>query len=235
VQIVRLNGAAVGFRETLFVEMSKQGLSDLRYLLKSITLEDTQQQINQENFPTRLAVDNKESTSLAAVQRKTEVQFGNTLDQLLIRAIERSLMSSIRSNAVSPKQAAFGSMSYWEWAFAPKVGQQAASINVTDLTALPIGSYLILRPKSGKIGVANMYAARKDAGVPLGGPGRSGGRGFMAKGISALKRSRLAKNYTIRIAFTQRYKLGDELYSHGTPVVVLRARRNVGYRRLRIV
>lgn len=235
--VVRLAGEQIGIRKTLNVDMSKQGLSDLRYWIKEITIDDSQQQINRENPPTRLVVDNKESNHIDGVQRKTEVQFGNLLDQEIIRGVERQLMSSIKANATTPNQAKYGNMQYWEWALAPTRKDIAKPIHMTRQIELPPGAYLILRPKPNVklMGMFNMWAARKDAGVPLSGPGRSRGRGFMAKGINTTKRSRVTKNYIIAAMFTKMFQNSGEIYKHGTPVVVIRSRRNTGYRRLRIV
>jgi len=234
---IRFMGEAFGKRDLLSVDMNKQSLSDIQYMLKALTIHDTQIEIKNGNEPTRLAVDGRETTFLAHAKRKTEVTFGNTLDMLLIKAIQRELMSAIKTNAVKPADAALGNMSNWEWAYAEKSGEAASPVQIHTVKSLKIGSYLILRPNSNMVGLADMFAARKDAGWAPGRwltKGRSGGKGFMAKGVDKLKRTRLMKNYTIHVVFTQRFKISDEKYSHGTPVVVLRARRNKGYRKIKV-
>jgi hypothetical protein len=235
---IRILGEPLSKRDTLVVDMNKQSLADIQWMLKAITIDDTAAEIRKGNEPTRLVVDAKETTYLAFAQRKVEVTFGNFLDQLLIRLIQRQLMSAIRSYAVSPKDAALGTMANWGWAYAAKRGEAASPVNVTAVTSLPVGSYLILKPTSNQVGLANMFAARKDAGKAPDqwwDKGRSGGRGFMSKSLDTLKRSRLMKNYTIHVVFTKRFQTPGEKYSHGTPVVVLRARRNRGYKRIRVV
>jgi len=198
---------------------------------------DTDTEIKKGNDPTRLVVDNRETISIAQAKRKIEVTFGNLLDMLLIQMIQRELMSAIRTYAVKPEDAALGTMANWGWAFAEKPGQVAIPVRIDQVKSLPVGSYLILKPTSNMVGLADMFAARKDAGWPQSKwfhSGRSGGAGFMQKSIAKLKRTRLMKNYTIHVVFTQRFALPDEKYSHGTPVVVLRARRGKGYRTIRI-
>lgn len=235
---VRLLGKPIGQRETITGEMSRQSIADLEYLIKAITIQDTEIEIRKDNEPTRLIVDNREGKALSTVKRKSEVIFGNFLDTQLIKFIQRSLMSSIKSNAVSPEGKELGTMAYWTWAYSPKAGQIATPVRIDQIKSLPYGSMLILRPRSPDVGLQNMFAARKDAGWPAWQwrtrKGRSGGKGFMFKGINRLKRSRLMKNYTIHITFTDRFKVAGEKYSHGTPVVVMRAQRNKRYRRIRI-
>ncbi len=233
---IRFLGESFSKRDNIVLDMGKQGLSDIQHLMKEIVIHDTDIEIKKGNDPTRLVVDNKETTNLKYARRYVEVTFGNKLDLLLIKSIQRELMSAIRQYAVKPADAALGSMVHWTWAFARKPGQVAQPVNINDVKSLPIGSYLILKPTSNMVGLADMFAARKDAGWSPGkwwNKGRSGGRGFMSKGINKLKRTRLMKNYTIHVVFTDRFKVPSEKYSHGTPVVVLRAKRS-RYSRVRI-
>jgi hypothetical protein len=243
VTTVRLLGKSIGQKETLTFEMGKQSLSDIQYLLKKIAVDDTRKEIRKKNEPTRLVVDNRETIFIFDAKRRIEVTFGNFLDKLLIKTIERELMSAIRSYAVSPEDAALGNMALWGWYYAPKSGIVATRADFKTLKALPVGSYLVLKPKSPMVGLANMFAARKAAGWPkgdwLGKKGRSGGAGFMRKGIDKIRRSRLMKNYTIRVAFTGKYPTpGEKAHPGGvtrTPVIVLRAaRKRRGYRRIKI-
>jgi len=222
-------------RDTITLDMKKQGLSDIEFLLKAITIEETKAQVKKGNDPSSLVVDNRQNKPLHTAKRRVEVTFGNFLDQLMIKAVERTLMNEIRKAVKDDSAKLLGSIGNWEWLYAEKSKGKAAPVNPRTMTAIAIGSLLILKPKSNQAGIQDMFAARRDAGwedADLWKKGRSGGMGFMAKSINKLKRTRLMKNYSIYVVFTQRFKLSNEIYSHGTPVIVIRVRRRSrGYKR----
>ena len=239
-----LDERLIGKKDSITVDLQKQGISDIEYLLKHITIVETRAQIILKNFPTRLAVDNKENKPLHAVERKTEVTYGNDLEQAMIKFIERSLSAAIRTLAVNAEGRALASMSNWQWMYVENPSVSTAGVPIPDikkLKSMRIGAYLVLKPRSNMAGVANMFAARKDAGWPAEkwrGPGRSGGRGFMAQSIDKMKRGNLVKNYIIHAAFTNRYRVQGEVYRASseqgaiTPVLVVRAKRNRRYKRI---
>lgn len=235
---IRFMGQPFSVRDRIVAEMNTQSIADIRWLLKAIAIQDTAIEVRKGNFPSRLIVDGRESTYLGYATRKVEVTFGDLLDMELIKAIERQVTSSVRTNAADQKDAHLGERAYWEWAYALDRNSSATVVaDVRSIGPMLPGSFLVYRPRDGGVGLANLAATRKDAGWPQGqwyGPGRSGGRGFMAKALEPLKRTRLMKNYTMRIVFTKRHKVQGELYTHGTPVIILRAKRNTGYRRIRV-
>jgi len=233
---IRFDGKPFSKRDNIELDMTKQGLSDVKFLLRQITYLETQAQIKIDNLPTRMAVDSRENKPLHAVERRTEVTYGNELDINMMKAVERNVRSSASMNAVTPSGKSLSSAGSWEWRYVEKPGKGELGVVIRNynIKSVAIGSYLIYRPTVTIVGIENMFAARSDAGKPLLGPGRSGGVGFMAKGISKIKRSRLLKNYTIRIVFTQRFAIPGEQYSHGTPVVIVKAKRNRRYAKVRI-
>ena len=251
---IRFQGEQIGERDNLVLDMSKQGLSDVIYYMQGITIQDTQKEIDKGNDPNILVVDNRDGKALRDVQRKTEVYFGDKLDKLLIKTIQRNLSANIRSRAGNPADRALGNIAgNFEWLYSETSRGTATPVDINRVTTLPRDSFLVLRPTNNTVGIADMLAARKDAGWPSstyngnarnamikmgeekafgdGEDKRSGGVGFMGYTTQKLKRLRLMKNYTIYAVFTQAYKLPDELYSHGTPVIVLRAKRKRGYYR----
>jgi len=252
---VKLMGKTVGERDEIIIDMTNQGLSDVQYLLKAIAEFENSEQVINGNPPTVLVVDNKEATNIRGAQRKIEIFYGAEMDTLLIKTIQREVMSAVRTYAAIPSDARLGSMGNWQWDFVPSRDAKGSKVtNVNDVKSLPRGSSLILKPKSNMVGLANMFAARKDAGqssrywgqgahdaavrnanvtYPKNTKG-SGGVGFMTKGVNKLKRSALFKNFTIRVVFTDAYKLSNELYSRGTPVVVVSAKRNKRYKTIKV-
>lgn len=252
-----------GSRDNLVLDMEKQGLTDVRWILREITYEEMRQQQRIDNPATRVIVDNREFKPIETAQRKTEVTFGNILDKLLIKTIERSVIAAVRNSGLSslPQTSsrgatgpAFGlhginSIGGWEWKFVEKRGVGGVPLNITKLANLPIGASLVFIPRSRYAGLLNMVAARIDAGwsenrlyytddergVNQSAPSthKSGGKGFMSKAINKIKRNRLMKNYTIRVMFTSRYKVPGERYGRGTPVIVIQARRSRTYKRIK--
>lgn len=254
---IKLLGEKVSTREDFLVDVGKQSLSDIRFLLRAITVQETVNQRRLNNQATRLIVDNREGKPLAAAQRKTETQFGDQLDHLMLKAIEKSI-KGLMKNAVRrvlkntpslrPDEkagiAALASGGNWEWRYAAKATEQARSVDPYRLGGLSPGALLIYMPQSRYASLANMLAARIDAGWKGGNlwkRGRSGGRGFMERGVSRIRRNRLLKNYDIKIAFTRKFALPGEIYHPGTGdrkepkstvcVVVQAIRRGKGYRK----
>jgi len=238
-----LDDRLIGKKDSLTVDVKNQTEADIKYLLRHITIAETEQQIKLKNPPTRVAVDNREGKQLALVERKTEVTYGNFLDRAMLKFVERSLFSAIHTLAVNAEGKALGSKAYWEWRYVANPRKNKYSRKLPkNLRSIRVGSYLILKPRSNMVGLANMFAARKDAGWPEDrwlGPGSSGGRGFMSRSIDMVKRSNLLKNYTIHVVFTKRFRVKGEVYRKNnpagplTPVIIIRAKRNRRYARIK--
>jgi len=239
-----------GRRDTLVLDMRDQGIEDIQFIMKEIARQESRIEIRKDNPPTRLVVDNREGKQAQLAERKIEVFFGNFLDQKMVDLVQRSLMQAIRSaglvgSAGIKSISTIDSISNWQWLFMEKAGGTAAPINIKSLANLPEGASLFLMPKSIEAGVMNMVAARIDAGWPRNrlyysrkkrtvdqsapSTHRSRGKGFMAKAVGDIKRSRLMKNYTMRVVFSgPGHSLSDEKYGRGTPVIVIKAKRLSG-------
>lgn len=251
---LKKGGVRQGQRDTLVLDMANQGLEDIQFILKAITAEEIIKEEKKGNPLTRLVVDNREGKTLGMAERKTEAFFGNFLDKKMIDLVQRSLMQAIRSAGLAgaTKQissvADIDSISDWQWYFIEKPRADGVPINVNKLGNLPQNSALVLMPKSVNAGLKNMVAAWIDAGwkdrdlyysekprkINQSAPithrrGRSRGKGFMAKAVGNIKRSRLMKNYTMSVVFSNASNsLVGERYGRGTPVIVIRARRLKG-------
>lgn len=235
----------IGQKERFDIDMTNQGYADIQFLLREITVKEAIRQEKIDNPPTRIAVDNYETKPLKLVKRKVEVAFGNVLDQVMIRYIERSVQSAVASLAAVSADSGLGSPALWEWLYIdnPRKSRVGVSVNPLKLKAMKPGSQIVYKPTSTNVGVANMMAARKAAGWDpnrwLWGKGRSGGKGFMSASVDKMKRGYVLKNYTIRAGFTHKHRLSGEPYrrtSKGgaiTPIIVVTARRNRRYRRIR--
>ncbi|RLC00596.1 MAG: hypothetical protein DRH90_18140 [Deltaproteobacteria bacterium] len=230
-RVVKVGGVAVGSKDTLNVEMEKQSLSDIQYLLKEITYEDTEQQIRLDNPPTRVAVDNRENKPVSQAEWKTEVQFGQIIDHIMIRTVQRELINAIR-RTTQERTGALQDIHNWEWVYYSKKGKRGVKVNPFKIEALPSGARLVLRPTS-KIPYAswaNMWVAKqgtdftpsrgKNKGVT-----RTRNEGFMAQAIAKFKRSQFAKSYTMWVSFSKKYQTAGDTYPHGSPAITIMARR----------
>jgi hypothetical protein len=235
---VKFGDGTSGQRESINLDMTKQGLSDIQFLMKAITIEDTRKQEKAGNPATRLAVDSREGKPLKYAQRRTEVTFGSFLDRLLIRNIERELIMSIR-RTTQRRTGKLQNINNWEWIYYEKKGDPGKKMNPRRLNTLPSGAKLVLRPTRSipYASWANWAVARKGQDVTPSrgknkGVTRTTNQGFMAGSIKKLKRSRLSKNYTIWISFSKQYQVAGETYPHGSPSIVVSAKRKRrGYKR----
>jgi len=230
-RVIRVGGQAVAERETIAIEIEKQILSDVRHLLKEITIEEVIQQDRLGNESTRLAVDNKETKPLKYAQRKTEVDFGNFIDMLVIRTIERELRSAIR-RTTQKRTGKLQDLNNWEWVIFKKKGSRGKVITPNGKTLLEQGTKLVLRPTSriAYVSWANYWVAQggqsftptrgKNKGIT-----RTINQGFMAQSIGKLKRNRLFKKYTIWISFSKKYQVTGDTYPFGSPAIILYAKR----------
>jgi hypothetical protein len=255
---VRLNRQEVAKREDFIINVKTQSLEDVRYVLRAVSIQETDKQVRLGNEPNRVVVDNREGKQLRFAQRKIEVFFGDILDQIMLKSLEKALMASIRfavagvlknTPGLRPDQIsgirALASGQSWEWRYSPGRGSPARKVNPYRIGAMPAGAFLVYMPTNAYAGLANMLAARLDAGwrgySQLWQRGRSGGRGFAVKAVEKIRRGRLLKNYDITVAFTRRYAIPGEVYHPGTgdrkepkSTVCIRIRtrrRTRGYRR----
>ena len=256
---VNLLGDSIALRQTLTLDIRNQTVADVRFLLKAITIDevDTQQRLG--NEANRFAVDGREGKSISDAKCRTEVTFGNALDQVMIRAIMKSVRAQTRLEVGQVIRSAPGLKredisgfrklsrpSSWEWVIAEGKGAPAKPTNpFADNVQLSFGQSLIYRTISKYMGLANMFAARIDAGWKGGklwSKGRSGGKGFLFKSINTIKRNRLLRDYTVRVTFSRRYIAPGEIYHPNTPpakmplstpAIVIRAKRKRGnYKRI---
>jgi len=230
---VNLLGVPIGKKDTLTIDVTKQGISDIRHIVMALVNDETENQVRLDNKPTAVVVDGNEHKSLKVVRKNVQVFFGNLIDQVMIKAIEKEVKLAIQAQAPSWYKKA--ELYDWGWFFAKDKKKAAVPVTKGEMSKLSMnrGSLLVYMPTSVHVALANMFAARIDAGwrgYQLWQKGRSGGKGFMAKGINRLKRTRVTKQYVIMIQHTQRFQLPgqDKVYRHGTPCVVVYAARKIG-------
>jgi len=169
-------GPRTGLRESLTLDLGKQTLSDIQFVLTEIAVQETRGQIKADNPPSRVVIDNREGKPLEFAERKIEIDYGEFLDKLMIQQIERSVLASVRSSGLTSAGTATGepgkgfafiaSKSDWRWLYIETPGTTAKPITnpAQTLGAMAVGSTLIYMPKSEYAGLLNMVSARIAAG-----------------------------------------------------------------------
>lgn len=251
--VQKLGGVAVGTQQNINLELDlkKQTLADIQYLLRAITKVEVAQQVKLENPPTRVAVDGSATKPIDSAERRTDVTFGNALDLALIKAIEKNLRRALER--AFPWDSEYyeqweklglnellNIQSSWQWMYRDSPGLPYIPINPRREfkdKPFPISAKLILKPTRGAAGVLNHIATQRGLEFTARrgeakGTSRMEYRGFMQQSISTLKRSRYAKDYTVYITYTKLHQSPGEKWNYGSPTVnVIAKRRARTYRR----
>lgn len=239
-RVIRVGGEEVGSRETVVQEIGKQSVEDLRFIIREIVHDEVRTQDRIDNEATRLAVDSREHKPLQYVERRAEVDFGNYIDMLVIRTIKRELINAIR-NTTGKRTGKLQNINNWEWVYFQDKGSKGRRIKPSGKIFLNMRSKLVLRP-TARIPYASWanwkVAQRGQSFTPTRGKNkgvtRTTNQGFMAQSIAKMKRNRLFKAYTIWISFSKKYKAAGDTYPHGSPTIVLYAKRKArSYRIIR--
>lgn len=241
---VRILGQPFSQKETLQYDLRIQSRADVRRFGLSLIANDVVQQGKAGNHPSRVLVDNLDGVDLRRFKRKIEVLFGDLLSKELIKAIERGLRTEIiasRDAIDALSRTGWGDTGFlsvdalasrgaWEWLHVRRAGASRVVQPLANPVALSAGDMIVYRPRVKFAGLANMFAARQDAGIspslwpkPL---GKTGGAGFMARAIAPLKRAMIFKNYVVYATFTKKFNTSGDTYNKGgMPCIVVRARR----------
>lgn len=261
-RVIKLAGQAVGESETFEKEIEAQSLSDVRYLLRAITLEEVDRAIKVGNEPTRFIVDAREGArTVDQALYKTETFFGEALDMVMVRALEREIMHILRREiekilrlssgpraerriklSVADRKGLQALMARynWVWLYSAAPGERMRKVSPYRIGAFPAGALLLFKPTSNYASFANFLSARMQAGLSgkdFWRRGKTGGRGAILRGVDKVRRNRLLRNFTITVEQTQNYALPGERYrprgEETTFSVAIRARRRrrAGYRR----
>lgn len=82
-------GAAA--RDVFTLDVQGQSLHDLQQMMKEIVIEETKEQIELDNQPRALAVDNNSFKHLAELERKAEVLFGSVITRAAMKLVENEI------------------------------------------------------------------------------------------------------------------------------------------------
>lgn len=234
-------------RDTIEVTIDTQSQADVQSMLRLVALEETQGQIALGNDPTRVFVDNKEGRPILDAERRVEVFFGDTINQLALKALERELAKTMlrRLTPTLMKITAWrmrdgtepgmisairNIRSSWEWVLVPRNGPEQVVNPYSGQFAFNYGDRLVLRPKMATATMANSTVTRKGHNYkPTRGKNRGQGVtrnwGFMRETVNTLKRKALFKPYTIYVTHSRAFRTPGDPWTYGTARINIVARR----------
>jgi len=231
-------------RSTLNKEIQKQGLEDLRWMMRTIAEDDTVQQIKLRNPPQHIVVDNKPAREFDDVKHRIVVLFGTKLASAAMRSIENTLGQMI-SRATFPRTGRLQNISSnWRWKLVtPGKGTQI----VTAATELPLfmrGMLLVLEPygvpyatrvNSIVLGMGQLTMAKKTPpqkkkkGIffkPAKPKRQRKPRqsiGFLRATVRALKTKQEFAQFAMTVVFSKQFRVPGELSKiQGTGSIVLK-------------
>jgi hypothetical protein len=218
----KVGGVRTG-KDTFLQEIVTQSIEDVRSLAKNIIEDDTTQQVRLDNQPQRVVIDSDPLTKLEALRFKGEVIFGDTIQSLLLKAVEIELAKAIRTRlgAANSRELA-NTQANWQWTLVSG-GRSTTVSSGSDIGFLGSDDYMVLAAKLNYAGVA----AARSAG------GSSAAMGYLRLATSKLRRSTLFRNtFAVRGFFatdTSPNRLPDELWNStfyaGTPCIVVRIKK----------
>jgi len=244
---VDLGGGQVGTRVSLAREIALQSLEDVRTMLRTITVNDTRQQIALGNPPNLVEVDGQATKPITAAEKRTVVIFGATLAAAAMRLVESALANAIRKTTTS-RSGALGDVSaHWQWLLITKTGARRVS-SANPPAALTVTDRLVLQPRDvpyatnvnqsvdgvlqrgGKV-LENAAGGLKRRRRVKDGKAKGSAVGFLEAAVAPLKSRSDFKQFTIYASFTQAHKVpGERSKKQGSPIIVIRPRRQRGAR-----
>lgn len=201
-------------------DIELQTKEDVRSMIQQVTISAINDQIAIGNEPTQVLVDGSEAKNLSDVKRRTDTYFGDTVDQLLVVNLERTLRKMILKNT-TPRTGNLSDMRNWQWVYLPvnRFGAKQPGIEIDNprkMKRWQYGDRLLFRPgpnivnpRDGKgyTGVVNSRVAQRgqDTTPKRGknkGVTRTANHGFMRQTVTAMKRRAQFKGLTIYATFT---------------------------------
>jgi len=241
----RISGEKTTVRETsIEADMEKQGLSDVRRMMQLIVEQDVSAQDKIDNPFNRLIVDGREQ-SLAKIDKKAEVIFGNFLERAAMRAVETELSRQFNRVSIfslarlrtpngrweTVKRPSM-SVSEWEWVYYERKG--AAGKPIRSGVQMPVGSVMVFRPKSrnaielsswmNHVYKQEMFNVEKVSKRQRERGRIAGGLGFVGATSASLKRKSVFKAFTIRAGYSMVRKGSGETWRYGTPYISIVAK-----------
>lgn len=238
---VELGAAGRAQKDTLSYDLTGLAKSDIQYLLRSIAVEETAQQIAIDNKPTLKRVDGSTSKPVDKAEKNIVVFFGSVLARAAMSLAEDALRRAI-DETTNPKTGRLRSMSNWRWVLI-RGGMKGTVSAVPSGTGFSFGpsDVLVLVPRSpvtyawfvnhalSKSQRVNVEFKRARSGKKKGQLAkRYQGVGFMALAKAMIKRNPLFKDFSVYVAFSKRLGVPGDSTKYGSPCLVIRPKSRRG-------
>jgi hypothetical protein len=246
---VNLGGGITGVRQTLAQDISAQSLEDVRTLLRTITIEQTRQQIALNNPPMLTEVDGQAFKPVERAEKRTVVVFGATLAAAAMRLVEDALRQAIRQTTTARSGALSDITSRWQWVHVTKTGARRvtsasppASLAITDRLILqPVGVPYATNANQAADGRLNRASGRIESAGALkrrravkraGAAAKGSAVGFFEEATAKLKGRGDFRQFAVYAAFSRIHKVpGERSAKQGSPMIVIRPRLRGALRR----
>lgn len=219
-------------RQRFNIELPAQTLADVQWLIRKITVEQTQEQIGIDNPPQLVLIDGRTQKSLADLKAKSEVTFGVRLAREAMRIVEQRLFAAIR-DTTKVRSGRLSTSTNWVWTYV--TGGTVKRITSPDeITSFSTHDRLVLMPegvphatvvnskvsRGGRLFIAGKATKKNPTATPA---KKNQKLGFFAFAIRPLKSRPEFNAFDIYIAFTRRFAIPGELSRRqGTGMIVIR-------------
>lgn len=241
---VDLGGGQVGTRVSLAREIQLQSLEDVRTMLRTITVNDTKQQIALGNPPNLAEVDGQATKPVTQAEKRTVVIFGATLAVAAMRLVESALAAAIAKTTTARSGALANVTGHWQWVLVTKSGTRRVSSS-NPPAALTVTDRLVLQPRDVPYATNVNQAVdgvlqRGDKTLTNAGGGLSRRRrvkregakakgsavGFLETAVAGLKSRSDFKQFSVYATFSLTHRTpGERSKKQGSPMIVIRPRR----------
>ena len=232
---------ATSQRIDLGIDIEKQGLEDIAYMVQSLFVGEIQEQGRAGNPANTMIGDNRTMRALSdigRVKRKAVAMFGVTLAKAAMVEVERELAKNISraTNAKTGKLSNIGT--YWKWVHVSK-GRQITLGSPQDIKDFATGDVLILKPTLDYATIVNNVVAASGSHTYSRGrkaSKRTVAMGFLGKTAQVVKRRTVFRDLTIYAARTEgrsaQFTLRGEKSNQGTGFLIIRNARARKYRKV---
>jgi hypothetical protein len=241
---IDLGGGQVGTRQSLAREIALQSLEDVRTMLRTITVNDTRQQIALGNPPSLTEVDGQAAKPVTAAEKRTVVIFGATLAAAAMRLVESALAAAIAKTTTARSGGLGDITGHWQWLLITKAGVRRvssanppASLTITDRLVLqprdvPYATNVnqavdgvLMRGGNKRRGIDDPLLTRKRRVNRAGAKGKGSSVGFLEAATAALKSRTDFRQFAVYAAFSLTHKVaGERSKKQGSPMIVIRPR-----------
>jgi hypothetical protein len=218
--------------QRLLVEVEKQSLSDVRFMMRSIAEAQVAAQARQGNPASVTAVDGGTGRDIDAALRKVVVLFGVVLAAAAMREVESALRDAIAASTRTHSGRLADIAGSWQWLYIPKGGTARVVSPGAVLPAFNRGDQLVLTPQGvphATLTNRNVAHSGRLNRAPKKGkepPKSQQNRGFLFNAADKVRRRPAFAQFSVRVVFSRAHMVPGELMTReqGTGMLVIAAK-----------